>query len=97
MRQPYRIRFSGHKNVVRGRVPGGAGVVGAAQAILLDQLLRVVAGNESADGITHVVDGHDLLEGTEEALDHPVRFRFADEGVARGDAPEADFPVEVLG
>src|SRR6516225_1787687 len=82
----------------RGRVPGGARVVGAAQAVLLDQPLRVVAGNESADGMTHVVDGHDLLlEGTEEALDHPVRFRFADEGAARGDAPEADLPVEVLG
>jgi hypothetical protein len=41
---------------------------------------------------------HDLLlEGMEEGLDHPVRFRFADEGVARGDAPEVDLPVEVLG
>src|SRR5208283_6130396 len=41
---------------------------------------------------------HDLLlEGAEEALDHPVRFRFADEGVARGDAPEADLSLEVVG
>jgi hypothetical protein len=39
-----------------------------------------LAGNESADGVTHVVDGlvdapvHDLLlEGAEEALNQPVR------------------------
>src|SRR5271166_6273346 len=85
-------------------IPSDACVVGTAQAVLLDQPLRVVARDEGADGVTHVVDGlvdatvHDLLlEGAEEALDHPVRFRFTDEGVARGDAPEADLPVKVLG
>src|SRR5271165_2776048 len=62
-------------------IPSDACVVGTAQAVLLDQPLRVVARDEGAD----------------EALDHPVRFRLTDEGVARGDAPEADLPVEVLG
>src|SRR5271165_5211292 len=91
-------------NLHRIPIPCYARVVGTAQAVLLDQPLRVVARDERTDGVTHVVDGlvdatvHDLLlEGAEEALDHPVRFRFTDEGVARGDAPEADLPVEVLG
>ena len=41
---------------------------------------------------------HDLLlEGSEESFDHPVGLGFADEGVARGDAPKLDLSVEMVG
>src|SRR5215213_34154 len=76
-------------------IPGGACGVGTAVAVRLDQPLGVVAGDEDADGIPHLLDGledasvHDLLlEGAEETLDHTIRLGLADEGVARGDAPE---------
>src|SRR5258708_4910337 len=85
-------------------VPGGSGVAGAGVAVLLDQPFGVVAGDESADRVAHIIDGlvdaamHDLfLEGTEEALDDAVRLRLADEGGAGRDAPEADLLLEVLG
>src|SRR3954467_7308520 len=37
------------------------------------------------------------LEGAEEALDDAVGLRLGDEGEARGDAPEPDLLLEVLG
>ena len=37
------------------------------------------------------------LEGAEEALDDAVGLRLGDEGEARGDAPELDLLLEVLG
>src|SRR6476469_9188967 len=85
-------------------VPGGSGVVGAGVAVLFNQPFGVVSGDESADGIAHIIDGlvdarvHDLfLEGTEEAFDDPVRLRIADERVARRETPKADLLLEVLG
>src|SRR4028118_102029 len=73
-------------------------------AVLLDQPLRVVAGDEGANGFAYLVEGlegaavHDLLlERAEEALDHAVRLRLADEGVARCHAPEPDLPLEDFG
>src|SRR5215213_5146026 len=73
-------------------------------AVLLDQPLGVVAGDEGADGITDLVDGledaavHDLLlQRAEEALDDTVRFRLADEGIAWGHAPELDLLLEHVG
>ena len=57
----YRTRFFGHKVALSGGPhdglgPGGSGVARAAQAVLLDQPLGVVAGDEVADGVTDLVD-----------------------------------------
>jgi hypothetical protein len=73
-------------------------------AVLLDQPLGVVAGDEGADGIPRLVDGpedaavHDLLlQRAEETLDHAIRLGLADEGAARRHAPEPDLPPEDVG
>src|SRR5918997_1951205 len=80
----YRTRFPGQVVGLRGApegllIPGGACGVGTALAVLLDQPLGVVEGDEGADGIPHLLDGpedasvHDLLlEGAEETLDHAI-------------------------
>src|SRR5213079_1210319 len=87
-----------------GLAPGGSGVARAAQAVLLDQPLGVVAGDEVADGVTDLVDGlvistvHDLLlQRAKEPFDDTVRLGLADERIAWGHAPEADLVVEVFG
>src|SRR3712207_2676995 len=81
----YRTWFSGQVVGLRGApegllIPGGACGVGAAVSVLLDQPFGVVAGDEGADGIPHLVDGpedaavHDLLlQRAEEALDDAIR------------------------
>src|SRR5215212_7529521 len=73
-------------------------------AVLLDQPFGVVANDEGTDGVADLVDGledasmHDLLlQRSEQALDHSIRFRLPDEGVARCDAPEPDLLLEVAG
>jgi len=38
-------------------VPGGSCVVGAGVAVLFNQPFGVVSGDESADGIAHIIDG----------------------------------------
>src|SRR5436305_9614809 len=105
----YRTRFFGHKVALSGGphdglAPGGSGVARAAQAVLLDQPLGVVAGDEVADGVTDLVDGlvdatvHDLLlQRAKESFDDTVRLGFAHERVAGGHAPEADLVVEMFG
>src|SRR5947209_18861365 len=105
----YRTRFFGHKVALSGGphdglAPGGSGVARAAQAVLLDQPLGVVAGDEVADGVTDLVDGlvdatvHDLLlERAKEPFDDTVRLGLADERVAGAHAPEADLVVEMFG
>src|SRR4051794_6846430 len=87
-----------------GLAPGCSGIAGTAQSVLFDEPLRVVAGDEVADGGTDPVDGlvdsamHDLLlEGAEEALDDAIRLGLTDERIAGGHAPEADLVVEVFG
>ena len=87
-----------------GLVPRCSGIARTAQAVLLDQPLGVVAGDEVADGVTDLVDGlvdpamHDLLlEGAEEPLDDAIRLGLADERIAGGHAPEADLVVEMFG
>src|SRR5215218_10936094 len=82
----YRTRLSGQVVVLCGApqglvVPSGAHSIGAAMAVLLDQPLGVVAGDEGADGVADLVDGledasvHDLLlQRAEEALDHTIRL-----------------------
>src|SRR5215213_2113442 len=105
----YCTRPSGQWVALRGAPEGlfgpcGAGVERAAMAVLLDQPLRVVAGDEGADDVAHLVDGledaavHDLLlQRAEEPLDDAVGFRFSDEGVARQHAPEPGLLLEVVG
>ena len=73
------------------------GFLRAEVAVLLDQPLGVVAGGEGADGVADLVDGLEdvsvddlLLQRAEQPLDHAVRFRLSDEGVARRHAPEPD-------
>src|SRR5689334_23473418 len=75
-----------------------------AQAILLDEPVGVVTGDEVANRVTDLVDGlvdsavHDLLlEGAEETLDETIRLGFADERIAGGHAPEADLVMEMFG
>src|SRR5271165_1624903 len=86
-----------------GLVPSCSGITGTAQAVLLDQPLGVVADDEVADGVTDFIDSlidaavHDLfLERAKEPFDHAIRLGFADEGVARRDAPEPDLLLEVV-
>src|SRR3712207_6062952 len=91
----YRTRLSGQWVALRGAPEGllepcGAGVERAAMAVLLDQPFGVVANEEGADGVADLVDGledasmHDLLlQRSEQAPDHSIRFRLSDEGVAR--------------
>src|SRR4051794_36179144 len=68
----YRTRLPGQWVALCGApegrlLPGGAHVSWTAVAVLLDRPLGVVAGDEGADGVAHVVDGpedatvHDLL------------------------------------
>src|SRR3954462_7235071 len=102
----YRTRMSGQWVVLCSvpealLLPGGAHVSWAATAVLLEQPLGVVAGDEGADGVAHVVDGpedatvHDLLLlGPKQALDASVRLGLADEGVARRHAPEPELLLE---
>src|SRR5215212_10741116 len=73
-------------------------------AVLLDQPFGVVANDEGTDGVADLVDGledasmHDLLlQRSEQALDHSIRFRLSDEGVAWRHAPEPDLLLEVVG
>ena len=61
-------------------------------------------GDETAHGGADLLDGLEdpamddlFLEGPEEPLGDPVGLRFADEGVARGHAPEPDLFLEMLG
>src|SRR6059058_3992194 len=105
----YRTRFFGHKVALSGGphdgvAPGGSGVARAAQAVLLDQPLGVVAGDEVADGVTDLVDGlvdatvHDLLlQRAKESFDDTVRLGLANERVAGAHAPEADLVMEMFG
>jgi hypothetical protein len=58
----YRTRFSGHAVALCGAAEVGvemrrAGVEGAAETVLLDEPLGVVAGGEVADGLADFVDG----------------------------------------
>src|SRR5689334_8025340 len=87
-----------------GLIPGCSGAIRTAQAVLLDEPLGVVTGDEVADGVTDLVDGpvdsavHDLLfEGAEETLDDTIRLGLADERVAGRHAPKAGLMVEVPG
>src|SRR5215211_8725977 len=73
-------------------------------AVLLDQPFGVVACDEGADGVADLVDGLEdaavdglLFQRAEEALDDAVRFRLADEGVARRQAPEPGLSLEAVG
>src|SRR5215211_1848997 len=105
----YRTRLSGQWVALRGAPEGlfepcGACVERAAMAVLLDQPFGVVANDEGADGVADLVDGledacmHDLLlQRSEQALDHSIRFRLPDEGVAWRHAPEPDLLLEVVG
>src|SRR5215207_7239568 len=105
----YRTRLSGQWVALRGVPEGlfepcGACVERAAMAVLLDQPFGVVANDEGADGVADLVDGledasmHDLLlQRSEQALDHAIRFRLPDEGVAWRHAPEPDLLLEVVG
>src|SRR5947207_1778724 len=105
----YRTRFFGHKVALSGGphdglAAGRSGVARAAQAVLLDQPLGVVAGDEVADGVTDLVDGlvdatmHDLLlQRAKEPFDDAIRFGLAHERVAGGHAPEADLVEEMFG
>src|SRR5438874_13782834 len=98
----YRARFFGHKIALSGSLHDGleprcSGVTRAAQAVLLDQPLGVVAGDEVADGVTDLVDGlvdatvHDLLlQRAKESFDDTVRLGLANERVAGAHAPEAE-------
>jgi hypothetical protein len=85
-------------------VPRCSGVTRTAQAVLLDEPLGVITGDEVADGVTDLVEGlvdlavHDLLfQRAEEALDDTIRLGFADERVAGGHTPEADLVMEMFG
>src|SRR5215217_7415996 len=105
----YRTRLSGQWVALRGAPEGlfepcGACVERAAMAVLLDQPFGVVANDEGVDGVADLVDGledasmHDLLlQRSEQALDHSIRFRLADEGVARRQAPEPGLSLEAVG
>src|SRR5437868_3142021 len=105
----YRTRFPGHKIALSGGpydglAPRCSCFARTTQAVLLDEPLGVVAGDEVADGVTDLVDGpidsavHDLLfEGAEETLDDAIGLGLADERIAGGHAPEADLVVEVFG
>src|SRR5512132_1596031 len=88
----YRTRLSGHLVGLCGapevRVePCGTCVERAAEAVLLDQPLGIVAGGEGADGVADLVDGLEdaavdglLLQGSEEPLDDTICLGLADEG-----------------
>jgi hypothetical protein len=67
-----------------------AGVERAEVAVLLDQPLGVVAGDEVADGLADLVDGLEdaamddlLFQRPEQPLDDAIGLGFSDEGVAR--------------
>src|SRR3954451_13630019 len=82
-------------------MPGGTHCVWAAVAVFLDQPFGIVASDEYADGIAHLLDGledasvHDLLlQGAEQALDHAIRLGLSDEGIARRQAPEPHLLLE---
>ena len=71
-------------------------------AVLLDQPFGVVAGRKGADGASDLVDGLEdaavdglLFQRAEEALDDAIRFRLADEGVARRQAPEPGLSLDL--
>src|SRR5690349_9291281 len=58
----YRARFFGHKIALSSGThdrlrPGCSGIARTTQAVLLDQPVGVVAGNEVAAGVTDLVDG----------------------------------------
>jgi hypothetical protein len=105
----YRTRFPGHAGAPCGAPEVGveacgAGVERAAESVLFDQPLGIVAGDEVADGIADLVDGLEdaamddlLFQRPEQPLDDAVGLGFSDEGVARCDAPEADLVLEVIG
>ena len=95
LQQLYRTRLPGQWVGLCGLpegllVPGGAHVSRAAMAVLLDQPLGVVAGDEDPDGVADIADGledaavHDLLfQGAKEPFYDTVRLGLADEGIAR--------------
>jgi hypothetical protein len=89
----YRTRFPGHAVALCGAPEVGveacgAGVEGAAETVLLDQPLGVVAGDEVADGLADLVDGLEdaavddlLFQRPEQPLDDAV-IRHVGSGVA---------------
>ena len=97
--QVNRPRFPGHLVGLRGHGHGrkvalSAQGVWTEVAVLLDQPLGAVAGDEGAHGVADLVEGLEdaavddlLFEGSEEALDDAVGLGLADEGAARGSCP----------
>src|SRR3712207_1836738 len=103
---PYTTLFrSGLRGAPEGPLlPGRTHLGWAAMAVLLDQPLGVVTGDEGPDGLAHVIDGPEdaavdglLFQGSEQPLDDAVRLGLTDEGIARGHAPELDLPLEGVG
>src|ERR1035437_4642115 len=104
----YRTRFFGHKFELSGLLhsgflPGDTCVVRTAQSIFLDEPFGIVTLEEDPHGGANVVDGlvdtaidDLLLEGAEEAFGHAIGLGLADEGKARGHAPELDLVLEVI-